>query len=73
MGVDTAEALEIVVPGGAQRQSIANALAFLIRTGDHIKGERKVGGSSGHRTDHGKIAFALQCREWRWRLPTIGH
>ena len=55
MGVDDkdAEALEIVVPGGAQGQSIADALTFLVGTGDHIEGE--IGSSSGHRTDYGII------------------
>ena len=61
MGVDdqNAEALEIVVPSGAQGQSITHALTFFVGTSDYIEGECEIGRGSGQGTGYGKIAFAL--------------
>src|SRR5262249_40691344 len=60
MGVDdeNAEPLEIVVPWGRQRHAIADSLTDLVRSGDHVERESKVGGVSRHRTRHGKVAAA---------------
>jgi hypothetical protein len=73
MGFDDehAEALEIVMPGGAQGQPIADAGTILIWACNDIESQRKVGGGSGHRTDHRKVRIARQGRGRRPRVPAI--
>ena len=61
------------MPGGAQDQPVANAGALLVRAGDHIERERKIGSASGHRADDRKIAFARQGRDPRRRLSATGN
>src|SRR5215472_1630587 len=49
------------VPCQRQQQPVANALAHLIGAGNGIERRSEVGGGSGHRTDHRKVA-----RKWQW-------
>ena len=68
-----AKLFEIIVPGAGQSQTVADACALLVRTSDHIKGERKIGGASGHWTDNCEIAFARQCGDPRRRMSKARH
>ena len=54
----TRKSLSCVMPRGRQRQAIADAVARLVGSGDHVEREREVGGAARHRPDDRQIAPA---------------